>query len=251
MYLTKTFSRFYDAALAVAYPQPCAVCGGSVESRLDGVACACCWEETRIFDGSETLCWKCGALSPGIIAIDKRDQVRCRRCDDEAFTAARACGIYAAALRASVLALKREPHLPHRLLCLLVDRCRDLPLNDATRIVPVPLHPDRESVRGFNQAVLIGRGLSQALGLPVDEESLMRTAHTERHRSGMDAKARRDSVANAFSVRQPRLIAGELVLLVDDVFTTGATASACAGALLAAGATSVFVLTIARPAEFV
>ena len=247
MSLTKTANLLYDAALALVYPQACAVCGASVESRFDGVVCANCWEETRIFTGDETLCWKCGALSPGSIADDKKEQVRCRRCDDEGFTAARACGIYAGALRASVLALKREPHIAGRLLRLLADRCEEGPLNRATLILPVPLHPERERTRGFNQAALIARELSRLMGLPVDEESLVRTAHTERHRSGMDARARRESVANAFSVRHPRLIEGERVLLLDDVFTTGATVSACAAALTAEGAKDVFVLTIARP----
>jgi len=84
------------------------------------------------------------------------------------------------------------------------------------------------------------------VGLQCDEVSLIRTVYSERHRAGMDAKGRRDSVASAFSVRYPRLIEDESVLLVDDVFTTGATVSACSVALLAAGAREVFVLTIAR-----
>ncbi|MBA2734137.1 MAG: ComF family protein, partial [Acidobacteria bacterium] len=84
-------------------------------------------------------------------------------------------------------------------------------------------------------------------GLPFDEWSLIRTAHTERHRSGMDARARRESVDGAFEVRRPRLVDGERILLIDDVYTTGATVSSCAGALRTAGAQEVFVLTVARP----
>jgi predicted amidophosphoribosyltransferase len=62
----------------------------------------------------------------------------------------------------------------------------------------------------------------------------------------MDARGRRETVEEAFEVTRPRLVEGERVLLVDDVFTTGATVSACAGALEAAGALEVFVLTVAR-----
>jgi len=66
----------------------------------------------------------------------------------------------------------------------------------------------------------------------------------------MDAKARHETVEDAFAVRYPHLIAGESILLVDDVLTTGATASSCASALLNAGAKEVFVLTIARPLDY-
>jgi predicted amidophosphoribosyltransferase len=76
----------------------------------------------------------------------------------------------------------------------------------------------------------------------------VRQSQTRMHRAGMDAKARRQSLADAFDVRHPKLIAGKRVLLVDDVFTTGATASACATALKCAGAESVLVLTLARAA---
>jgi ComF family protein len=113
-------------------------------------------------------------------------------------------------------------------------------------IIPVPLHDERRRTRGFNQAQVIAEALSKACGLPVNDSTLLRTFHTERHRAGMDAKARRDSVANAFAVRQPRVIQGEQILLVDDVFTTGATASSAATALKDAGALEVFVLTLAR-----
>lgn len=124
------------------------------------------------------------------------------------------------------------------------------PLSQATRIVPVPLHPERERARGFNQAAVLARELSKATLLPLDEISVVRKHHSKRHRAGMDGKGRRDTVADAFQVIYPALIAGERVLLVDDVFTTGATVSSCAKTLLDAGAVEVFVLTIARPVRY-
>lgn len=250
MFLTRTVNSFYNALLSIVYPQACSLCGGSVEDRCLGVACTECWRETRTFAGTEIICWKCGALSFGTIEMEKRDQVRCRRCDDDAFTAARACGAYEGALRASVLALKREPFISQRLVSLLVEAQSRAPLHRATRVIPVPLHSDREKERGFNQAAVIGSELARAVLLPFDEVSLVRTVHSERHRAGMDARGRRESVAAAFSVRYPRLIEDDLILLVDDVFTTGATVSACAAALIAAGAEEVFVLTIARPVNY-
>jgi ComF family protein len=240
-------STLYDATLALVFPQACAVCGESVESRADGVACAACWQKTRIFSEEDLICWKCGLLAPGRVPEERRADVRCRRCDAEHFTAARACGAYEGALRASVLALKREPHVATRLAHLLFETQQREPLSAATRIVPVPLHASRLRERGFNQATMLGQALAKLTGLPLDEGSLARTVHTERHRAGMDARARRESVEDAFAVRRPRLIETERILLVDDVYTTGATVSSCARALLAAGAQEVFVLTVARP----
>jgi len=250
MILTHATNLFYDSLLALVYPQSCAVCGESVESRALGVACEKCWLQTHIFTGAETLCWKCGLPSRGTVPQEKRAQVRCGRCDQDAFTAARAGGIYEGALRASVLSLKREQHIGPKLIKLMVEIQQQNPLSEATRIVPVPLHPEREKARGFNQAALIANELSRATSLPLDEVSLVRTHHTNRHRAGMDAKGRRETVADAFRVIYPALIAGERVLLVDDVFTTGATVSACAKTLLDAGAAEVFVLTIARPVRY-
>jgi ComF family protein len=250
MFLTRTVNSFYNALLSIVYPQACSLCGGSVEDRCLGVACAQCWRETQSFTTSDVTCWKCGALSLGTIAPEKRDQVRCRRCDGDVFTAARASGAYAGALRASVLALKREPNISQHLVSLLIETLQSPPLDRATRVIPVPLHPDREKERGFNQAAVIGSELARAVRLPFDEVSLIRTVHSERHRAGMDARGRKETVAEAFHVRYPRLIEDECVLLVDDVFTTGATVSACAAALMAAGAKEVFGLTIARPVNY-
>jgi ComF family protein len=237
-----------DAALALVYPQACAVCGGSVESRHDGVACSRCWDDAPLFRGDETLCWKCGALSTAEVKSDKGESVRCGNCDDFAFTVARACGQYDGALRASVLELKRQPHVARRLADLMYDTQQEQALFTADLIVAVPLHPTRERERGFNQALVLARALQRPSRLPLAEHVLVREIQTTMHRAGMDAKARRQSVANAFTVRHPEVIAGKCVLLLDDVFTTGATASACSATLKEAGAAEVLVLTIARAA---
>ena len=246
MSVTTLTSHLYDAGLALVYPQACAVCDASVESRHDGVACASCWSATRLFDENDTLCWKCGVFTAAAVSEDKRMAIRCGECDDYAFSAARACGFYEGALRASVLELQRQAHIALRLTDLMLTAQQRAPINSANLIIPVPLHAERERERGFNQASLLARALARLSRLPLDEHSVVRRIHTERHRAGMDARARRDSVANAFAIRHPKLVAGQRVLLVDDVFTTGATVSACAAALKAAGAEEVFVLTVAR-----
>jgi ComF family protein len=250
MLIQHKINSFYDAMLALLYPQTCAACGaGQVEARANAPCCAACWMGAKIFTGEEAMCWKCSrilASSIAPISEDEKQRIRCHVCDDLHFTAARAAGIYAGALRASVLNLKREPFIGARLVELLCKAQSRAPLNTATRIVPIPLHPLRERERGFNQAVIIARALAARVRLPFDDRSLIRTAHTARHRAGMDARARRETVEDAFEIRRPRLIENETILLIDDVFTTGATASVCAKALREAGAKEIYVLTIAR-----
>jgi ComF family protein len=155
-------------------------------------------------------------------------------------------GVYKGALRESVLMLKRRAYLPRHVETLLVAAAMREPLNAGTRVMSVPLHPKRLRARGFNQASVLANALSKSLRLPLDEVSLVRVSESEKYRAGLDVKGRRDTVAKAFKVVHPRLVVGEDVLLVDDVFTTGATVSACAQALIAAGARNVFVLTLAR-----
>src|ERR1044072_9098423 len=102
--LSDKIGELYGAALALVDPQACAVCVEEcVESSVDAPACAKCWRVTRVFEGDETLCRKCGALAYAGLPAEKRGGVRCRRCDAWEFVAARACGPYAGALRASVL----------------------------------------------------------------------------------------------------------------------------------------------------
>ena len=212
----------YDAVLTLAYPQACAICGGCVEERKFGVACETCWNETTIFNGN----------------TDDTDELH--------DPAVRAVGFYEGALRESVLLLKRQPHIASHVVELLVTAARREPLNTSTRIIPVPLHAERLRSRGFNQASIVAQALAKSLRLPVDEKSLRRISSSEKYRAGLDARGRMESVSGAFEVRNPRVVANEIVLLVDDVFTTGATVSACAAALTEAGARDVFVLTIAR-----
>lgn len=246
MRLTRAFNVAIDSTLALLYPQQCHLCGGIVSARFDGVACGDCWSSTRIFDTSNSLCWKCGRLTIKPVPVEHPELIRCAQCDNEPFTNARACGVYEGALRASILALKREPYMSRRVVDLLSSLQQRAPLNGGTVIVAVPLHPDREGSRGFNQAAIVARHLSRANRIPIAESSLIRVSQSEQHRAGMDARGRQDTVANAFEVVHPALIGDERVLLVDDVFTTGATVSACASALSAAGAKEVLVLTIAR-----
>jgi ComF family protein len=236
-------SGIYNSLLTVAYPQACQICENSVENSSDGIACSYCWEKTQVFSGAETLCGKCGRF---LQAKPFDFQTFCHRCDEHFYDAARAVGIYENALAALVINLKHESFVAKRLQKLFLARFQTSDFQDSSLIIPVPLSKKRLLERGFNQAAVLGKILSNTTSLPLDEQSLTRTVHTRLHRAAMDTKAREKSVENAFEVTRPNLIAGENILLVDDVFTSGATASNCAKALKEKGAAKVYVLTVAR-----
>jgi ComF family protein len=115
---------------------------------------------------------------------------------------------------------------------------------DCCVVVPVPLHRARQRERGYNQAALLARELAHGLGRPVIEGCLLRTRHT-RPQVGLTGPERRSNVANAFYCA-PGSLAGQHVLLVDDVCTTGATLESAAAAVREAGAQSVWAYTLAR-----
>lgn len=237
---------FRDGLLGLGYPQECRVCGGAVESWDDGVACAQCWDDpsvTKLLSGP--VCARCGSLlSPVRGGAHPR---LCGVCESSPFAAARACGLYSGAFEASVLFLKVSPHICPRLR-LIIQRTfsEHRAILESEIVIPVPLHRLRERQRGFNQAAVLGKLISRKFSVHLDEHSLVRTKPTERHRAGMDATDRAQSVERAFEVARPRLIEGARVLLVDDVYTTGSTIRAAASKLLEAGAACVKVMTIAR-----
>jgi ComF family protein len=171
-------------------------------------------------------------------------------CFSAPFTAARACGVYSGALEASILFLKVTPHICPRLRAIIKRTFSEHHIALRSDVVmPVPLHRLRQKQRGFNQAAIVARLISREFGLRLDDRSVMRIKPTERHRAGMDANDRSQSVERAFEVTRRSLIAGTSVLLVDDVYTTGSTISAATQSLIDAGVQQVNVLTIARVGE--
>jgi ComF family protein len=235
----------YDSLLTLAYPQNCHICENSVEQYCYGVVCQRCWNETRTFSGDETICHKCGRF-----LSDKPNNHKtfCHQCDEHFYDLARAVGKYDKGLSASVLNLKRQPTIPRHLRNLLIQSFYQNPFRDITRIIPVPLSKRRFYERGFNQATVLAEILAKESGVVLDKESLVRTKHTPVHRAGMDQKGREMSVTKAFALKREKLFREEIILLVDDVFTSGATSSKCAQILKKKGADKVCVLTLARTA---
>jgi ComF family protein len=123
-------------------------------------------------------------------------------------------------------------------------------LKGADYIVPVPLHYRRLLKRRYNQAAIIAHAVAKESGVPCVADILIRNRHTQ-SQSNFGFKERRKNVRDAFAVPANRAarLAGKKIVLIDDVYTTGATTSECAKALLKAGAEEVHILTIARVAK--
>lgn len=241
-----------DGLLGLAYPQQCRICGNSVQSWDDGVACSQCWDDPKVTTIlTAPICIKCGAPLSSIQRSSDNSTHSptrlCGSCSGAPFATARACGVYSGALEASILFLKVSPHICPRLRRILLRTFFEHHTAlKCDMLVPVPLHRIRERQRGFNQAAIIARIISNESGLPIDNHLLRRIKATERHRAGMDAQDRNRSVERAFAVARADSIEGRSVLLIDDVYTTGSTISAACSSLIGAGARQVSVLTIAR-----
>jgi ComF family protein len=230
--------------LDAIYPPRCLACPEPTDAPHG--LCPACWRETHFI--AEAACDKCGA--PLIGEAGTGDL--CERCTRHppAWDRGAAGIVYSGAGRRVILALKHGDRLDMvgPLAAWMAAPGRDL-LATADVIAPVPLHWRRLVKRRYNQSAELARRLSRMTGTPVVPDLLSRTRATIPQEK-MTREARAANQANAFAVDPRRQIhvAGKNVLVIDDVLTSGATLSACAEALRAAGASRVNVLVLARVA---
>lgn len=232
-----------DPLLGLAYPRFCIICESRIESHRFGSACRKCWAANHYFSNDDPLCFKCGKMMTGNNASSELD---CHQCSEHCYDNAVAVGTYTGAIKQAILKLKTVPNIPEHLNELIEKRLQKLENSQIDLVIPIPLSERRYHERGFNQAELVADRVGRILDVKVDHLSLARVKHSPMHRAGMDRKAREKTVFKAFAVKRPRLIGGKRILLVDDVLTSGSTASACAKELKANGAVSVGLFTIGR-----
>ncbi len=221
-------------------PRLCLFCGAAVGEVAAQAICPEC--EARIEWVESPLCTCCGVVFPARDGLDRL----CGLCQTEPppFARARAAALYEGPAADAVKRFKfarRMAYLPLMQSWLQRPACLELAAG-ADLLVPVPLHPRRLKARGFNQALLLAQGLTEA---PVALDVLLRVRHTVPQLK-LNPRERRDNVKGAFAVPDPARVKGKKILLVDDLFTTGATVRECARVLRRAGARRVEVLTVAR-----
>lgn len=235
------------AVASLLLPAPCRVCGEVLDSGGRIPICARCVLQFQPIPGP--LCERCGRpiLSEFAAEISPLLCHMCRRGLYD-FDFARSYAPYGSVASRAVLMLKYEQVTPlgawfAQSLATLVDR--DPGSFAADVVVPVPLHAARHRERGYNQAELIARPLARLLDLPFRSYLLVRTKPRP-DKLKLTIRERWRTVRGAYAAREGTQVDKLRVLLVDDVFTTGATLDACSRALRKAGAARVAGLTVAR-----
>ena len=232
------------------FPSGCRLCEQLLTDARRAPICEDCLSSfPPIPPGSCDVCGQPYAFDPEF----PKELARCPDCRRQrfAFELARSYGLYKESLVRAVLLLKHQQIEPlgvwfaHRLAEVVH---RESERMGADVIVPVPLHKQRASERGFNQVDLFGHPLARLLGLPYKPVLLVRSRpRPEKHL--LRNEERWEAVRGAFAMRKGGRVDNLRVLLLDDVMTTGATLDACSRALRQAGAKSVVGLTIARAGQ--
>ncbi len=234
---------FLQPLLDLLFPPFCPCCEAPLGEGRQDPLCGPCWR--GILPITPPWCPACGFPYPvGAEAF------LCERCHRRPppYASARAAAYYREPLRTAIHALKYRGKmaLARPLGQFMAEAgLKHLDLETVDGLVPVPLHPERLTERGFNQATLLAREVGRRWSIPVLVRLLARVVPTQ-PQSNLSEAERRRNVRGAFALRQPARVSGRHLLLIDDILTTGATVAECARALRAGGAASVGVFTLAR-----
>lgn len=236
--------NWFEAGLAFLYPPVCQLCGEQRAKPEAGLVCSRCWSQVRFI--RPPFCERCGLPFGG----DLTTSFECSNCREMElhFTAARSAVVASGVVLEAIhrykyqCALWFEPFLAD---LLVREAGPALRAQKWDWLVPVPLHPTKQREREFNQAERLAHRLSDATNLPVNKNWLRRVLPTSTQ-TRLTREQRAANMRGAFAVANGQRLSGERIVLLDDVFTTGATTSACAKVLQAAGAGEVCVWTVAR-----
>lgn len=230
-----------SAFLDFLFPPSCPVCGQSVSEH--GQLCAACWNQIDWI--SDPKCAKCGYPFPANLEYNGR--TLCPNCiaKKTKLDWLRSACVYDEASRNIILPFKHNARLQYQnaMSRAMFALLREIPKRDLT-VMPIPLAARRLWVRGYNQAALLARPIAKHLGTKIDYDSVFRK-HTP-DMGHKNAAMRRQNIAGVFSIRRPDKIRGRAILLVDDVYTTGATMGELARVLKKAGAAWVGAITFCR-----
>ncbi|RKY39409.1 MAG: ComF family protein [Candidatus Omnitrophota bacterium] len=226
----------------VVYPPICVLCRRRVKEE-DNFLCPECYQ--KIERNKPPFCIKCGCS----LANKRTSTYICAPCQKRVFYFERAWAVsrYEETIRnlLHLFKYRRQEYLAKPLGKLMAEFVKNnLNWKEIDYLVPVPLHPKKLRYREFNQTELLAREISHLLHLPLIDP-LMRIKSTP-SQTTLPEEKRFSNIANAFALRSNQFLSQKFILIIDDVFTTGATANECAQVLKKAGAKRVEILTLAR-----
>ena len=233
-----------EAALGLVFPRVCQLCTVREALPEDGFVCGDCRGRVRFI--VPPFCERCGLPYPG----DLTTPFECSNCRglDLQFSSARSAVVADGVALEVIHRFKYQRQLwfePFLAGLLVRQAVPAVQAGGWNLVVPVPLHLLKQREREFNQAARLARRLGTAARLPVNLRALRRV-HPTRTQTLLSREQRAENVRRAFAPVPGGALKGARVVLVDDVFTTGATTSACAEALRRGGAEDVCVWTVAR-----
>jgi ComF family protein len=236
--------RWLNAVLGLVYPNVCQLCQSERATLKAGLVCGKCWSHVRFI--RPPFCERCGLPFEGDITTS----FICTNCHDLHlhFSSARSAVVAKTVVLEAIHRFKYNHALWFEtfLADLLVREAAPLLKNQNWDfIAPVPLHPLKLREREFNQAERLALHLSRATKIPLNNR-LLRRIHPTMTQTKLTREQRAANMHNAFAMREGMQLDKKKIVLVDDVFTTGATTNACAAAVRAAGAAEVCVWTVAR-----
>jgi len=239
--------RWLDALFSLLFPSPCRVCQGPLTSHRS-LICGTCWDGIRRIEGP--ICPRCGIPFPSAESQAYTPQFLCGDCrlEEPPFHQARSVGYYEGTLREAIHLFKfgKREEMGRHLGGLMVDHFpEDWDLSSIDLLLPIPLHPRRRWERGFNQSLILGERIAKAYDIKLEGHVLARSRPTL-PQSDLPLAEKFANLKGAFQVRKREEVEGKNILLVDDIYTSGATAQEASKTLLKAGAEKVLVYTLAR-----
>ncbi len=253
--LVSSVSGVAESLFATLFPSDCRLCGSPLVNISRLPVCRLCLSDLRRITGN--VCSVCGerVFSPHALSAAETRCDLCRRLK-QPFAKAVAYGSYDGGLRELIHLLKYEQVRPAAVVLgrMLAEAVSGVDSGSTLlAVVSVPLHARKLCQRGFNQSELIAQHAVKVGGgsgrLVLHSRVLERRRETQ-SQIGLTRHQRRENLRGAFAVATPEEIAGREILLVDDVFTTGTTVSECARVLRRAGASKIFVATVARTLKY-
>jgi ComF family protein len=238
-----------EGLLNIVFPLDCKICEKPIRESKGYSICEDCLKTIELIE--RPYCIKCGKPLIPTDFFKQSREILCLDCKIKkySFKFSRSTGIYDKVLKKSIHLFKyyREKKLAKPLGKLMVDYLlkNNEFENKLDLIIPVPLHKNDFKKRGFNQSVLLGKVVGDYFSIPIRENILVKKKLTP-FQINLSKKEREKNILRAFSVEKPEEIKEKNILILDDVFTTGATVEECAKELTKAQAKNIFVLTLAR-----